>query len=63
MLDGYVDRDEIPAALRKIPAFVDLLGKAFELCWWDGFHRGAFATAIGFIVLIGAVLILRARAT
>jgi len=62
LLDRYVEVADLPAALRR-PPVLELLGKALELCWWDGFHRGAFVTALAFIVLIGMVLILRARAS
>lgn len=58
MLERYVEVADLPAALRH-PAVLELLGKAAELCWWDGFHRGMFVTAIGFIVLIGVVLVIR----
>lgn len=62
MLDRYVEVADLPAALRH-PAVLELLGKAAELCWWDGFHRGMFVTALAFIILIGVVLILRARSS
>lgn len=58
MLERYVEVADLPAALRK-PPVLELLSKAAELCWWDGFHRGAFVAAIGFIVLIGVVLVIR----
>lgn len=61
MLERYVEVADLPAALRR-PPVLELLGKGFELCWWDGFHRGMFATALTFVVLIAVVWFVRGRA-
>jgi len=55
MIERYIDVGELPAVVRKSSTLLDLLGKALELCWWDGFYRGLVLATLGYAVAIGLV--------
>lgn len=58
VLERYMDRADI-AEMRRIPGLLDAMGKALDAAHTDGMWEGGQSVAIGFIILIGLVVIVR----